>query len=262
MKYTIHKTLLLLLIALMHYAPAVAQGCFSDVQEEELLNDFREVKRLQNSAVGDNTDSLVQANKKFFFTLLSFGENQGMIISDVNRFMYEGVDFSVSDDYQCCVFSWDISSFLGMHQRTGILFYKTSEGIKSIQYTSGAAPFAISAIHTQSNKTVYLLFLEDEYVLKSRYKMVMARVIEAKHGPEAWEPESFFHNSKTDSTTYLEYKYDIESYAAAKPMPNITLSPDKRKLSVPIVSVKGAFDGRNRVYNFDGNKMILSPENK
>jgi len=253
------KIIVLFFIALGYCAPVLAQGCFEDNIEEELMSDLMEVKRLQNSTNQDNMDSLHAADRKFYYFLSYQGERNPTIVDDVNRLIYQGVDFSVSDDHMCNLFSWEVYSYQGLHYRSGVLFYKTSTGIHSIQFKDGVAPFSIRTIH-RGGKNVYLLFYEDDYSLTGRFKMVTANVIEARFGEESFAPESFFYNSKNDSTAFLEYKYDLVSYQQPKTVPDIILSNNRKKLSIPIVKNDGSFDGKYKDYVFEGNRFMLAQE--
>jgi len=256
------KYCLILLMSLMLCNTNVfAQGCFSDNEEAELLRDLREVNRLHNKTGDDSQDSLNVANGVLYNYLTYLVEHNFTIVNDLNRLMYEGMDFSASDDNKCAVFSWETATFDAMHYRTGVLFYKTSDGIHSTKYLNGYAPYGIRTVYTKNKQPVYLLFWEDCFSLNDRFKRVSANVIETRYGEEGFMPLFIFPGDKSDSSSYLEYKYNISSYSHPLDVPDIILSSNKKKLSVPVVTEFGSFSGQYTDYLFNGNKFVLDKPN-
>ncbi len=258
MKYLLSVFIFILLSS---GTPVFAQGCFDDATENELLNYFKEMHRLQNSTSQESQDSLYIMNNKFYHFLSYAVERNYTIVDDLNKLLYEGLDYSISDDHNCAVFSWEIYSFIGMHFRCGLVFYKTSDGIHSSKYLDGYAPYSVSSMLTKGGKTIYLLFGEDAYNLKGRFKRVSANVIETRYGEEGLMPASIFYDSKNDSISYKEYKYDLASYTKPVEVPDILFSKNRKKLSVPVIAENGYFAGNYNTYNFDGYKFVLEKTN-
>ncbi len=250
-----NKILLLLIIICSFHLPVFAQGCFDDVSEDELLNYYDEVKRLQNKAGDDNMDSLNAANTMLSNYLVYHGERYQVIMNDASRFTTKGMDFSVSDDNKCNLFSWEVYSYPGMHQRCGVLFYKIGDQIHSVKYTNNVAPYKITTVHTPS-KNVYLLHFEDDFSLNGRGKFITANAIEYRGSQETFASEPFFSSSK-GVFPFLEYRYDIPSYSVQKSPPPITISQDKKRIMLPTVDKSGNFSGQYSTYIFDGNKFVL-----
>jgi|GEM_PF-4302940 len=245
-----------LLLILCANTAAKAQGCFDEAPELELIAYFKDIKKWQNSNDENSTDSLNTASNKFLNILMSYQQEAFELKDDLNRLIYQGLDFSIAQDKLVSLFSWETSTYPGLHKRYGVLFYKTDNKIQSIQYNEGFAPDRIKELTCNNGRKIYLLTFDNEFTQKGRFKRVMALAIESRFGPVSPTPAFIFKNSPTDSAALVEFNYDLANYNFPIQTPEIIISKSAKKIEVPNVDKNGIWDKKYKTYIFNGNYFI------
>ena len=256
LKYIASSVTLSLMLLLSSGIPAKAQGCFDEAAELELIEYFKDIKKWQNSNDENSNDSVNAASNKFLNILMSYQHEAFELKDDLNRLIYEGLDFSISKDNLLSIFSWETATYPGIHKRYGILFYKAENKIRSIQYNEGFAPDRINELTCKNGRKIYLLTFNNEFTQKGRFKRVMALAIESRFGPISPTPAFIFKNSANDSSAIVEYNYDLANYDMPIQTPEIIISNSRKKIEVPNIDNNGIWDKKYKTYVFNGNYFI------
>jgi hypothetical protein len=254
---------IVMLLMFCNSGPLRAQGCFDESTEAELLSYFGEIKKWENSNDENSNDSLLVANNKFMNMLIAYQQESITMKDDLNRFLYQGMEYSATKDLSMALYSWELYTAQNMHKRCAVLFYQSESGIKSIPYTEGFAPYSIHELIAKNGRKLYLMNFDNEFTQKGRFKRVMAIALEARFGPPLPTPAFIFKVGNNDSSFLVEYNYDIPSYEIQLYTPDILVSNKNKKIQVPVVDRNGVWNKLYNTYVFDGINFIPeSPKKK
>jgi hypothetical protein len=174
-----------------------------------------------------------------------------------------GLSIVTSDDHRVRFYSWDTHLGGTMRNYSDRVQYQTTKGIRFICLNCdttkdedyGEDYDGITTIHTQTNKTVYIVFGSSKLSTKDRAEIV-----------EAWEiagNELQFANifkAKTKNLSVIGYGYDMfASGDGDKDIPSIHLGKDNKRLYIPIVDGEKV-TAKYLVYVWDGSQFVFDKD--
>ncbi len=174
-----------------------------------------------------------------------------------------GLSIVTSDDHKVRFYSWDTHLGGTMRNYADRVQYQTTKGTgfkclncdttKDEDY--GEDFDGITTIHTQSNKTVYLVFGSSKISTKDRAESI-----------DAWETEGSelksanIFKAKTKDLSSIGYGYDMfASGDVNKDIPHIHLGKDNKRLYIPIVDGE-IVTAKYLVYVWDGHQFVFDKD--
>ncbi len=174
-----------------------------------------------------------------------------------------GLSIVTSDDNKVRFYSWDTHLGGTMRNYADRVQYQTTKHTGFIclncdttkEGDYGEDFDGITTLHTQSNKTVYLVFGSSKISTKDRAESI-----------DAWEiagnelkPANIF-KAKTKTLSVIGYGYDMfASGDANNEIAHIHLSKDNKRLCIPIVDGE-IVTAKYLVYVWDGNQFVFDKD--
>ena len=174
-----------------------------------------------------------------------------------------GLSIVTSDDLKVRFYSWDTHLGGTMRNYSDRVQYQTTKGTRficmncdtTIDGNYGEEFDGITTLHTQNNKTVYLVFGSAKLSTPDRAEII-----------DAWEitgnelmPANIF-KTKTKNLSSIGYGYDMfASSDANNDIPHIHLGKDNKRLYIPIVDGE-IVTAKYLVYVWDGNQFVFDKD--
>ena len=216
----------------------------------------------------DNFDSLDSYNIDLqHYIKIEMSKRSATLTADFARAIKKGMTIATSDDHKFRIYSWDEESGGTMHIFRAILQYKMAdghtycrlicpkqEGVLDISDKGDGPGYFYPNIYTihAKNKVYYLAIRKAIYSSKDCSTGIQAFAIQ-----DGMVNDSIaVFKTKTELLNSIDCGYDWDGDFNA-----IKLSPDKKKLYIPLVDGE-IKTNKYLVYKFDGNQFIFDKNAK
>ncbi len=236
---------------------------YGNVKEDSTASSYlKNIKRWSNSTkyALEESDSLLGFNKQLTGYLKN-ALTQVPIEGKLYQAESYGLMSTTSEDNKLHLYTWDTWAGNTMHYFNTLAQYRTDGTTKvrvlnDITDTTKSAELGsyateISSIQIKDGKTVYLVM---DYTIASKNEKgngVRAFVIE--NGELKNHP--LFKTQKL-VTNYIDFVYNVTYDSLTSFIIQIHLSPDKKKLYIPVILKTGRLAKEYWVYAFNGDKYV------
>lgn len=177
-----------------------------------------------------------------------------------------GLSIETSPDRKLRIYCWDQWNGGTMHFYAGLVQYETAPGKTAVYPLNDSAGLAegldagewysgLQSIQTASGKTVYLVYYGSTGSGVDHTTGI--RAITIKAGKLVWDYPFFYTKTKKYGSIGYYYSLLKTKDFSDGDLPAITLSSDKKTLSLPVVTAEGRITRGTLTYRFDGEKFVF-----
>lgn len=229
--------------------------------EDSIVYYLSEVELIRS---GDDYEKLNNVNKMLMEYMRKICSDETLLQHELKAVNSAGMTVLTSDDNKFRIYCWDTETGGTMHFYDAILQYKTQSGSEayilndiSVSSEDGGADCGywyteLHTIHANAGKTYYLPIYYGRYSGIEHASGIAAFAIEGNklnNEPRIFKPTGKpLYDISYSFTSGTADKESVENY--------ITLSADKKTLSIPVTDKDRVVTDRSLIYKFDGDKFV------